>query len=53
MKSKAKKKERLTPEQLDANYAKFMQGKELNPNGLELFEKVIKKAAKPKQRSAK
>jgi hypothetical protein len=41
------KKERLTPEQLDANYNKFMKGQELNNNGKELFEKVIKNAAKP------
>jgi hypothetical protein len=53
MKGKAKKRERLTPEQLDANYNKFMKGKELNPNGKELFEKVLKKAATVKQRSAK
>jgi hypothetical protein len=42
-----KKKERLTPEQLDANYNKYMKDKELNPNGKQLFEKAIKKAAVP------
>ena len=51
MAEKSKKRERLTPEQLDANYNKFMKGKELAPNGKELFDKVIKKASKP--RSAK
>ena len=45
---KSKKKERLTPEQLDANYSKFMKDQELNNNGKELFEKVIKEASKPR-----
>jgi hypothetical protein len=53
MKAKAKKRERLTPEQLDANYNKFMKGKELANNGKELFDKVIKKAVTTKQHSAK
>lgn len=44
---KSKKKERLTPAQLDANYNKFMKGHELNNNGKEQFEKVLKKASKP------
>ena len=48
MAGKSKKMERLTPEQLDANYNKFMKGKELAPNGKELFDKVIKKAVKPR-----
>lgn len=38
-------KKKLTTEQLDANYKKFINGKELMPNCRELFEKVIKKAA--------
>lgn len=48
-----KKKERLTPEQLDANYNKYMKDKELNPNGKELFGKALKEAATPKQRGSK
>ncbi|HEY8660922.1 MAG TPA: hypothetical protein VIL78_17960 [Hanamia sp.] len=43
---KTKKKERLTPTQLDANYNKYMKGKELNNNGKKLFEKTLKKAVK-------
>lgn len=41
-----KKKKRLTPAQLDANYNKYMEGKELNNNGKKLFEKTLKKATK-------
>ena len=43
---KTKKKKRLTPAQLDANYNKYMKDQELNNNGKELFEKVIIKAVK-------
>lgn len=43
-----KKRQRLTPEQLDANYHKFMKDKELADNGKEVFEKVIKKATEIK-----
>ena len=51
---KSKKRERLTPEQLDANYKKFAKDKEINPNGKDLFNSILKKAANPiKQRSAK
>lgn len=53
MKEKAKKRERLTMEQLTANAEKLLKGKELNSNGKELFEKVIKKAATLKQRGSK
>lgn len=48
MKGNKKKIERLTPDQLDANYNKYMKEKELAPNGKELFEKVLKKASKPR-----
>jgi len=41
----AKKREILSPEQLDANYEKFMKGRELNDNGKVLFDKIIAKAA--------
>ena len=40
-------------EKLTQNYEKFMKGKEINPNGKELFDKTLKKAAKPKQRGSK
>jgi hypothetical protein len=53
MKGKPKKRERLTPEQLDANYKKYMKGKELNPKGLELFNKTLKKAATTKRHGLK
>ena len=46
MKAEKKKRERLTPEQLDANYNKYMKGKELNSNGKELFDKAVKKQLK-------
>jgi hypothetical protein len=48
----AKKKKELTPmEKLTAGYEDFIKGKELNKKGRELFDKVVKKTAKP--RSAK
>jgi len=53
MKEKPKKRERLTPEQLADRAEALLKGKELNPNGKELFEQVLKKAANVKQRSAK
>jgi hypothetical protein len=49
MKENPKKRERLTMEQLTANAEKLLKGKELNPSGKKLFEKVIKKAATPKK----
>jgi hypothetical protein len=49
----AKKKKKLTYEQKLANAEKILAGKEINPNGLELFEKVLKKAATPKRRVTK
>ena len=41
----AKKREILSPEQLDANYKKFMEGREQNINSKVLFDKIIAKAA--------
>ena len=38
---KKKKRERLSAEE-------FLKEKEINPNGLELFDKTLKKAAKPR-----
>ena len=49
----AVKKKKLSFEQKLANAEKILAGKKVNPNGRELFEKVIKKAAKPKQRGSK
>ena len=50
----AKKKKEPTPmEKLTAGYEKFIKGKEVNTNGRELFNKVIKKAVTPKSPSAK
>jgi len=43
-----KKKERLTSEELAAKAEEFLKGKELNPNGFELFEKTLKKAVTTK-----
>ena len=40
------KKDRLTPEQLDANYNKYMKGKELTSNGKKIFDKTLKKIVK-------
>jgi hypothetical protein len=51
MKGKSKKRERLTAEQLDANYNKYMKGKEINPDGKKLFDKTLKNAVK--QRDSK
>lgn len=52
MKSKKKKKVKSMDE-LTSNYEKFIKGKELNPNGKELFENAIKKAATTKQHDSK
>ena len=35
-------------DELTKNYDEVVKGKELNKDGLELFEKVLKKAAKPR-----
>ena len=49
-----KKGKKKTPmEKLTAGYEEFIKGKELNPNGKELFEKAIKKAATSKPRGSK
>lgn len=51
--AKNKKRERLTSEELAARAEKFLEGKELNQNGFELFEKTIKKAATTKPHGLK
>ena len=47
-----KKRNKLTPmEKLTEGYEAFIKGKKVNANGKKVFDKAIKKAAKP--RSAK
>jgi hypothetical protein len=53
MKKEEKKKKGRTMEEVTAGYEEFMKGKQLNPNGFELFDKTIKKAATPKKRGSK
>ena len=48
-----KKKEQTPMEKLTAGYGKFMKGQQVNPNGKELFDKVLKKAVTTKPRSSK
>ena len=50
---KFKKKEITAMEKLTQGYEKFIKGKETNAKGKELFDKVIKKASKPKGRDSK
>jgi len=47
------KKKYKTMAELTATYETFIKGKGLNTNGLNTFNKAIKKAAKPKQRGSK
>ena len=47
------KKTQTPMEKLTQGYEKFIKRKKINKNGKLLFNKIIKKAAKPKQRSAK
>ena len=53
MKNKKKKGERLSSEELALRAEQFLKGKELNPNGSELFEKALRKAVSTKQRGSK
>ena len=50
MKKTKRKKNML---EVTANYETFIKEKELNNNSLNTFNKVLKKAAKPKQRGSK
>lgn len=50
---KAKKNTPKTMDEVSKGYEKFIQGKELNDNGRELFGKALKNASKPKQRGSK
>ena len=50
----SKRKQAQTPmEKLTENYERFIKGKEVVKNSKERFDKVIKKATKPKQRGSK
>lgn len=42
------KKEKTPMEKLTAGYSKLIKGKQLNNNNKELFDKVLKKAVKPR-----
>jgi hypothetical protein len=47
MGKKGKKKEKKTPmEELTKGYEKFIEGKEVDPQGAENFNKALKKAVK-------
>jgi hypothetical protein len=46
MKNTKRKIQRLTPEQLDANYNKYMKDESTVENGKKIFEKTLKKAVK-------
>lgn len=48
-----KSKKKRTMIEVTAGYEDFIKGKETNKNGKEFFEKVLKKATKPKQRGSK
>lgn len=43
-----KKKEPTPMEKLTQGYEKFIKGKEINKNGKSAFNRVLKKAAKPR-----
>jgi|HubBroStandDraft_1064217.scaffolds.fasta_scaffold220711_2 hypothetical protein len=46
-------KKKLTFDEKLANAEKVLSGKEVNPNGAKLFEKVLKKAVTVKQHGSK
>jgi hypothetical protein len=49
MKKKAKKEKKQTPmDKLTEGYEKFIEGKEIDPEGGKKFEKALKKAVKPR-----
>ena len=50
---KANKKQPTLMEKLTVGYEKFIEGKEVVNNSKDLFNKVIDKATKPKQRGLK
>lgn len=47
------KKKQTPMEKLTAGYEKFIKGKEVKKDGKASFDKVVKKAAKPKQGGSK
>lgn len=48
-----KRKNKKTMSEITANYETFIKGKEVNNNSVNLFNKAVKKAVKPKQRGSK
>jgi hypothetical protein len=50
---KPQKKEITPMDKLTAGYEKFIQGKKVEQGGKAAFNKVVKKAAKPKSRGSK
>lgn len=51
--NKKPKKKARTMDELTQGFEELLKGKELNPKGAELFEKVIKKAATTKPHGLK
>ena len=49
----AKKRKRLTMDELVVNAKKFLKGKTLEPNNRTMFANALKKAVVPKQRGLK
>ena len=49
----AKKRKRLTMDELVVNAKKFLKGKQLEPNNRTTFENVLTKAVATKQRGLK
>jgi hypothetical protein len=48
-----RKKTKTPMEKLTEGYEDFIKGRELNKDGKKRFDKVLKKATKPKQRGSK
>ncbi|HLK29502.1 MAG TPA: hypothetical protein VKT28_13075 [Puia sp.] len=53
MKAKAKKKKRLTMNQLATRAKKFLEEEELKDYSEQEFEETLKKAANPKKKASK
>lgn len=49
----AKGSKKTPMERLTAGYEEFIKGRELKKDGLQAFQKALKKATKPKQRGSK
>lgn len=50
--TKKTKKKKLDMAELTKGYESFIEGKEVNPNGKEMFDTVIKKTLDSKQKRA-